>query len=241
MRLLSAVLLSLFSLVRSEETYTILVQSEHSSPIDIHFFTHPAEFNGDTGEYTNSLGTKTVQPSHKSQATFTYTQTFYAAAQKLTKATHLAQTETVAFQPINLKSRDKEDGQKTLLTFDTHDDPVLSNPTTSAGVVNGSFQIQTPAYKGSLGTYGVGLGAVTNGKFELATYTLAGPHLTIDVQPIMKFYVSVGKVEKGVDARFISKSVTSALCDATTGTKEFKVLYRSDGQWEVNGKLQGDE
>ena len=127
------------------------------------------------------------------------------------------------------------------MSFDDNLDPVLSDPATSSGgmVLNGSFQIKTPAYKGDQGTYRVGLGTITNGVYEIATYILAEPaYQTIDVQPVMKFYVNVNKIEKGAGVHFVSKSRTSALCDATTSIKDFTVVYRSDGLWKVNGKLQ---
>ena len=218
--------------------YEVLVNNEMDNPIDVYFFTNPASFNEMTGTYTNSLGTETVQAGTASQAKFTYTLANFAAAQKLTNPAGQLQTTSVALQPIQIQT-DTEQGEKTMMTFDKNVSPELGTPAkVDAGIVKGSFQIQTPSYPSGQGKYGVGLGAISGGEYHLASYTEADPNEIVNVQPVVKFYIAIGRTQKGKDANFYTVSTTSALCDATMGMTTFNVVRTDDGKWRVNGQVQ---
>ena len=218
--------------------YEVFVNNEMNNPIDVYFFTNPASFNEMTGTYTNSLGTETVQAGTASQAKFTYTLANFAAAQKLTNPAGQLQTTSVALQPIQIQT-DKEKGEKTMMTFDKNVSPELGTPAkVDAGIVKGSFQIQTPSYPSGQGKYGIGLGAISGGEYHLASYTEAEPNQIVNVQPVVKFYIAIGRTQKGKDANFYTVSTTSALCDATMGMTTFNVVRTDDGKWRVNGQVQ---
>ena len=224
--------------------YEVLVNNEMDNPIDVYFFTNPALFNEMTGTYTNSLGTETVQAGTASQAKFTYTLANFAAAQKLTNPAGQLQTTSVALQPIQIQT-DTEQGEKTMMTFDKNSSPVLGIPAAlpvsrriTTTVVDGSFQIQTPSYPSGQGKYGIGLGAISDGEYHLASYTEAEPNQIFNVQPVVKFYIAIGRTQKGKDANFYTVSTTSALCDATMGMTTFNVVRTDDGKWRVNGQVQ---
>jgi hypothetical protein len=104
--------------------------------------------------------------------------------------------------------------------------------------VDGSFQIQTPSYPSGQGKYGIGLGAISGGEYHLASYTEAEPNQIVNVQPVVKFYIAIGRTQKGKDANFYTVSTTSALCDATMGMTTFNVVRTDDGKWRVNGQVQ---
>lgn len=228
------------SAASNEVTYTVLVNNDTNDPIDVYFFTSPAIFDGKMGEYTNSLGSQTVQPG-TSQASFTVTSGFYAAAQRFENPPEAVQTTSVALVPIGINT-DKSRGGKTVLSFDKHQEAVLSIPQApagnSVGAVPGAFQIETPPYPNGQGAYGIGVGHITQGKFALASYILSRPGMIVNVQPVIQFYISTGDTQKGADANYYSRSTSSALCDATTGTTEFLVRRTNDGRWSVNGVLQ---
>ncbi len=224
-------------------TYSVLINNDTPKPIDIFFFTEPAIFDSFDGEYTNSLGTHTVQPG-TTQTRFDITYSTFAAAQKFEQPVGALQSSSVSIVPIAIKT-DSQMGERTLLSFDKNLDAVLQPPgvpmgmTGAAGVtVDGAFQIETPSYPAGQGEYGIGLGAITNGEYLLATYTLARPGQITNVQAVVRFYVAVGRVEKGVNANFYSISTTSAVCDATGGTTSFMVVRTNDGRWKVYGEIQ---
>ena len=224
-------------------TYTVIVDNETNDPINVYFFAAPAKFNNKDGQFTNSLGTQTVQPG-TSQARFTITYSFFAAAQKFDLPAGEVQSTSVSLVPISLQT-DEQHGQRTNVMFDRNSEPYLTTPGVPMGptgpagiVVDGSFQIQTPSYPSGQGKYGIGLGAISGGKFQLSTYTMARPGITTNVQPVVKFFVSEGETEVGKDANFYSVSTGSALCDATTGTTEFIVTRTDNGKWRVNGEVQ---
>lgn len=224
-------------------TYTVVVSNETNEPINVYFFTAPAKFNNKDGQFTNSLGTQTVQPG-TSQARFAITYSFFAAAQKFDLPAGEVQSTSVSLVPISIQT-DQQNGQRTNVLFDRNSEPYLTTPDVPMGptgpagiVVAGSFQIQTPSYPSGQGKYGIGLGAISAGKFQLSTYTMARPGVTTNVQPVLRFFVTEGETELGKDANFYSVSTTSALCDATTGTTEFMVTRTNHGTWRVNGIVQ---
>lgn len=204
-------------------TYTVVVSNETPHPINVFFFSKPAKFDNRDGQFTNSLGTHTVQPE-TSQARFTISYSYFAAAQKFDLPVCEVQSSSVALVPIAIKT-DEQPGQRTNVFFDRNSEPYLTTPGVPMGptgpagvVVDGSFQIQTPSYPSGQGNYGIGLGAISAGQFQLATYTIARPGITTNVQPVVTFFVSEGETEVGKDANFFSVSTTSALCDANSGT-----------------------
>ncbi len=245
MRAIFFSLISLFGINASSTiTYNVIVDNESKYPIDVYIFTEPAIFSSSSGTYTNSLGSQIVQPLRQSQARFTIENTFYAAAQLFDNPTGELQSTSVALRPIAIKT-DSQPAQRTMLSFDPNNEPVLGDPTTvtapdgsPAIAVEGTFQIQTPVYPDGQGDYGIGLGLITNGLYNLATYTMARPNQFVDVQPVEMFFIAIGRVEKGVDANFYSVSTSSALCDATDGTTTFHVVRTKMGKWKVNGKVQ---
>ena len=225
-------------------TYTVVVSNESNHAIDVYLFSSPAKFDKRAGQFTNSLGTQSVQPG-TSQARFTITYSYFAAAQKFDQPVGEVQSTSVSLVPIAIET-DGQLGQRTNVMFDKNSEPYLTTPgvpmggpTGAAGVVvDGSFQIQTPSYPSGQGNYGIGLGVISAGQFQLATYTMARPGITTNVQPVVKFFVSEGETEAGRDVNFFSVSTTSALCDATSGTTVFMVTRTNDGRWKVNGQLQ---
>lgn len=220
-------------ILEDAQKYTVNVRNEGCTAINAYFFTNPAEYDGKTGEFSNSLGTKIVQPGGLSQAQFTYLQTFYAAAQEFTEPTGSVQTTSVSLVEMNLKTAGTDDGEKSELTFDSNDGPVLNIPMPVPGGIDGAFQIHVPSFPPDQGTYGVGLGAIADGVLQLASYTTALPGTLLSVQPITKFYIAVGNIERGADANFIVRGDSAAECDATFGKKSFDVVRTADGKWIV--------
>lgn len=237
---LAPMLLKLIGAVSSGNSvnYNVYVNNETKEPIEVYFFLSPAKFDGTLGAYTNSLDSQVVQPGG-SQATFSITYDFYAAAQRFDSAPSEVQTTSVALVPIGIRAGSAL-GQRTTLSFDKNIEAVLSPPLTPSGGVSvpGSFQIQTPPYPGGQGVYGIGLGSIVKGRYDLATYKLATPGVTVSVQPIVKFFIAIGSTERGADVNFYSVSTTAALCDATEGTTNFMVVRTNNGQWMVNGDIQ---
>lgn len=227
--------------------YTVLVNNDTTMPIDVYFFTQPAIFDGTTGQFSNSLGTQTVQPG-TSQAKFRVQYSYYAAAQKFESPVGDIQSTSVALVPILPKIQGGP-GYRTTMSFDKNLEPVLSSPPVAVAsvagsgfantVVDGSFQITTPQYPAGQGIYGIGLGAISNGgEYQLASYTLARPGVTTNVQPVVTFFVAIGRTQKGKDANFFSVSSSAAVCDGTKGTNDFVVVRTSAGGWTVNGVPQ---
>ena len=225
--------------------YTVTVINEATTPIEVYFFQEPAKFDSSEGEYSNSLGHATVQPSKRSQAKFTIEYSYYAAAQRLDKPITEVQSTSIALVPIRPKTN-RSPGQTTVMSFDKNNEPVLSaagvpfdaNGGAASVMVDGSFHIETPRYEDGQGDYAIGLGLIANGEYVLSSYAPAKPGMVFNVQPVVKFYVRIGKVEKGKDVNFYSVSGTAALCDATKGQTKFMVVRTVDGGWEVNGKMQ---
>jgi hypothetical protein len=222
----------------SATTYRVVVENEEANPIDVFFFTSPPDFDQASGTFTNSLGTKRIQPK-TSQATFTYLAAYYAGAQKQTAPAGQVQSSTVSLVEIGIKKPNSDVTERTELIFDVNGDAYLGSPSTVTGAaLNGAFQIQTPVFDPSKkGDYFIGLGGVADGVFQMASYVKAEPGRIVNVQPVLKFYISIGRYERGTDVNFISVSSESALCDATGGDTFFKVKRQADGAWVVNNNL----
>jgi hypothetical protein len=110
--------------------------------------------------------------------------------------------------------------------------PAVPGP---ASEQSGAFRITTPTFNSLTQQYNAGM-AVKNmvtGDIVLSNFVNAEPNKNIDCQPVMIFYVAVGSYEPGSVINFSESSVTSAVCDATTGFTSFDVVYNPDGTWTV--------
>ena len=226
--------------------YTVNVMNEGTTPIEVYFFEQPAIFDNAEGVYSNSLGHQTVQPLKRSQAKFTIEYSLYAAAQRLDRPITEVQSTSIALVPIRPKTN-RSPGQTTMMSFDNNQEPVLSAASSAIAVgatgaaavmVDGSFHIDTPRYPEGQGEYAIGLGVKANGEYHMSTHTIAKPGQVFNVQPVRKFYVRIGRVEKGKDVNFYSVSTAAALCDASKGKRTFNVVRTNDGGWKVDGKMQ---
>lgn len=212
--------------------YEVVVNNDNDFPINVYFFTSPAEFDGVSGKYTNSLGTKTVLQN--SQAQFTYLVSYYAGAQKLTAPVGKFQEDLVASEQVTLKAASADKGDLVKLGFDENGDATLSSPPlSSTGVLDGAFEIQSPTFNINGPKYAIGLGCISGGVRQLASYIIAKPGEIVNVKPILKFYIAAGSVEQGMDADFISRSAESAVCDTTSGNRFFEVTRTVDGTWDI--------
>lgn len=219
-------------------TYTIRVDNELPAPIDVYFFTAPAKFNKKNAEYVNSVATKVVQPNGTSQAKFTFTTKFYAATLNHNEfASGPVSTSSISLQPMSF-------GEYTDLDVDKNGDPFLKPPrsptATENAVAGGAFVINTPEFmmtKMSNPNYHIGLGAITNGLETITSFTQAMPGMTYNVQPIVKFYVAIGSMQKDTNVKFVGSSATAAECDATEGNTNFRVTRKRNGTWEVAGSV----
>jgi len=135
-------------------------------------------------------------------------------------------------------------GQVTDMQTDKNRDPFLE-PQRAVGVgkknkiPGDAFAINTSCYdqlEVNNPEYHIGLGAITDGVESLSSFTKAAPGMIVDVQPVVKFWVGIGCVEKNNVVTFTDVSATAALCDATSGKRNFKVTRTSNGKWHVTGK-----
>jgi len=220
------------------EQFTILVTNQELQPIDVFLFIQPAEFDSGTGAYTNSLANAQVQPG-SSQVKFTYIDSYFAAAQKLTDEIGKVQLSSVSLQEIALKSADSK-AQQSDLTFDNTEKqfPILSKAHTVSGGIDNAFQISVPMFPPGQGKYIAGLGAIAQGEYQVATYTKLTGGTTLFVQPKLIFYIALGDREVGRDANFITMSANAAKCDTISGQRTFNVVRTLTGGWTVDGVAQ---
>merc|ERR1711935_316544 len=216
---------------------TVFVDSDLPEPVDVFFFNSPAQFNNNDATFVNSLATKVIQPKGTSQAKFTFTQKFYAAALNYNAVSMGPVTaDSVSIQPISF-------GKYSDLGIDKNDDPFLNpqrNPKAGENPLSGgSFGINVPTFPALTQTspeYHIGVGALVNGLESVTSFVKPMPGMTYNVQPIVKFYVQVGSSERNEIVNFTGASANAAVCDATTGALEFRVTRRNNGTWEVTEK-----
>lgn len=222
--------------------YTINVVNNSLLNQDFFFFQQPAIYTGGSLVYSNSLYHQMLLPSTSSGATLTFQslQQFYAGAQTQVPQLTVGEASgyTTAIQPIDLTpataSAASPVNNSTLMTVS----PALGLSPASpgpAGVQKGAFRITTQTFNSLTQQYNAGM-AVKNmvtGDIVLSNFVNAEPNKNIDCQPVMIFYVAVGSYQPGSVINFSESSVTSAVCDATTGFTSFDVTYNPDGTWSV--------
>lgn len=221
-------------------TYRITVENKSNSPQDFFFFQKPAIYSGGAEVYTNSIGNRGL-PKYKSgsinEVIFTLEQQYYAGAQIQLKPPHVgvAQIGELSQVPVDLAkigSTMIKDGTNMIVTPDSfHLTPAVNTP----GVEAGAFRIKTPSYDPYSTEYNIGLSCINgDGDIVLSNFITAEPEKNTDVQPKVVFYVSTGTYKAGTVVNFTTSSVNSAMCDATNGKLDFKVVYEADGTWTVS-------
>lgn len=216
--------------------YHIRVANECSSPINVVVFSHPAEINGKPGDVTYSLNTKVVQ-GHEEDL-FIIINSPLAAAAKFDTSVENASTNSV-FQEIQLKTKGKDDGQRTQLTLDSDQNHLLSNPAPwpakkswkcalaqmLSSEKDGTFQIQTPLLpKKDSPEIDLGSGFIIDGHLQLATSSKAESASVMNIEPILKFHVAIGSTEPGTPIDNIAE-LHKVTCDASGSTTECTVSY----------------
>jgi len=215
-------------------TYKITVESDLPDAIDVYFFNSPALFNDNDATFVNSLATKVVQPKKRSQATFTFSQKNYAAALNHNGVQSGPVTaNSIAIMPISF-------GKYTDLDIDKNGDPFLNTPRDHEEgehpTAGGSFIINVPTFPALSPTspeYHIGLGAIVNDRDTITSFIKPLPGMTYTVQPVVKFYIQVGSKDRHDIVNFTGSSATAAVCDASTGAKDFFVTRRMNGTWTV--------
>lgn len=222
--------------------YTINVVNNSLSNQDFFFFQKPAIYTGGSQVYSNSLYQQMLLPSTSSGSTLTFQslQQFYAGAQTQVPKLTIGEASgyATAIQPIDLTpvkaNPSSPVNNATLMTVSPALglSPAVPGP---ASEQSGAFRITTPTFNSLTQQYNAGM-AVKNmvtGDIVLSNFVNAEPNKNIDCQPVMIFYVAVGSYEPGSVINFSESSVTSAVCDATTGFTSFDVVYNPDGTWTV--------
>jgi hypothetical protein len=219
-------------------TYSIIVVNKSPYPQNFFFFEQPAIYTGGPEVFSNSLGYQSMlpyNPSTPQQIQFTLVQQYRAGSQQQTSPPQIgiAQTSLISQSLVQIAQAgiDKTSLDTTAMTIDQNNNPILSQATNTQSVQAGAFRIVTPIFQPSQGTYLIGSGGVSNGYLVLSNYIIAQPNTFVDVQPVVKFYISTGSYSAGQTINFSVSSATSALCDATNGKLSFMVTYNSDGTW----------
>jgi hypothetical protein len=218
--------------------YSITVTNNSPNAQEFFFFQQPAVYSGGSKVYTNSIGhggLPPMQSGRSSQIQFTVEQQFYAGAQKQNGAIIVGQAQIglVSQVAIDLADPNKQTYDCTNVVLNDSS-LYLTSPAYLPGVQNGAFRIMTPTYNPQQYQFLVGLSTINNdGDIILSNFIPAEPTKNIDVQPIVKFYISTGSYTAGTVVNFTTSSQDSAVCDATNGKLSFKVTYNADGTWNV--------
>jgi len=174
-------------------------------------------------------------PDRPQQIQFTFAIQYKAALQKQTvpPVVGTADVSLVSHANIGITTSEKN---KASMDIDDNGDPFFANITSDSLVPNGNFRIVVPTFSSPpKGPFNVGLGAISsNGDLILSNFRVADPTTNVDIQPIVKFYISTGTYVGGTVINFSQSSQNAALCDATKGQQKFKVIYNSDGTWAVS-------
>jgi hypothetical protein len=216
-------------------TYTITVTNMSPYPQNFFFFQQPAVYVGGPQVYANSVGTQQLQgynPNTPQQIQFTFIQQYRAGAQLQSSPPQIgvAQTGLVSQSLVQLSQGpgDTSSFDSTAMSFDVNGNPILSSAVNIPGVMGGAFRIVTPYFQPAQANYNIGLGGIANGLLVLSNFIVAQPGQNVDVQPIVKFYVSTGAYLPGTVINFTTSSVAAALCDATSGKLSFNVVYNAN-------------
>lgn len=218
-------------------TYRITVTNESPNPQQMFFFQQPAKYVGGPKVYSNSIACKALpaKPSvGKAQIHFAMEYQFYAGVQSQPQPIQVgvANINAITEVPIDANTGEKTDLDKTDWSL-TNGAIALSPPINEEGVLPGGFRIQSPNFNPANTQYNAGLAAISDGNIVLSNFVEAEPGKNIDVQPIVKFYVSTGSYTPGMVVNFDTSSVNAAVCDATQGKDQFFVTYKADGTWTV--------
>ncbi len=216
--------------------YKIIVNNESNTSQDMFFFQEPAKYSAGAQIYSNSLGNSMIaaKPAKgNAQIQFTMELQFYAGVQ--TQPTPIkigeANLSSIAQVPIDVASTSDKLADMTQMSVD--DGLALSPPVNQEGVEGGAFRVVTPTFNPIATPYNAGLAAIADNEIVLSNFIVAEPNKSIDVQPIVKFYVATGSYEAGTVVNFDTTSTGAAVCDATDGQEEFFVTYNVDGTWSV--------
>jgi len=214
--------------------YTITVDNNLPSAIEVYFFKAPAKYSKVDGMFVNSLATKVIQGKGTSQCSFEYEASYAAAALNYKQQSGDLKTNMISYQPLKF-------GYVSDMMIDKNGDPYLmkQRPATEAEskkIPNGAFAVKVPKnrqFEPLLPNYHVGLGAISDGKEIISSFNQASPGTLIDIQPVVQFWVAIGSMEKNSVVNFTTLSVDAALCDATNGKRDFKVTRTDTGAWQV--------
>lgn len=214
-------------------TYTINVINNSPDPQTFYIFQQPAIYSEGSKVYSNSIFSMPL--STQMQLSLTLPAQYYAGAQPQLEPVKLGQANLTpnASVPIDLCSTGNESDTTTMSVADGL---TLSDAANGEGLEEGAFRIFTPIFNPSPAfSYNAGPALNVAGKIVLSSFVTASPDQIIDVQPVVKFYVSTGNYSATTVIDFEVESTRAALCDATAGQTTFNVTYNADGKWTVSG------
>ena len=221
------------------QTFTVNVTCKHDDDICVYFFGHPCTITpACERQYVTCLGQKEVKGCLGSKATFTYEAAFFAACRSLYKPAGECQSSPLCLQNCKIRSKRDKTGDACDLHFDDTDYPCLSDPRDARCVENGCFEINTPFFcKDSCEEgLGIGLGGIACKEYQMCSYVEAEPGTKYEIKPIPKFYIALGRYEKGECVPFYKHILNdAAVCNVSGGVCDFNVCYTSDCEWTVNG------
>jgi hypothetical protein len=218
-------------------TYLITVENHSPSAQNFFFFQEPAVYSGGSKVFINSISNKKLpayDPKEQTQIQFNLIKQYSAGVQEQLSPPKIgvAQTGLISQVQIDITEVGKTTNNCTEVVFD---ELYLTPPKNEDGVQNGAFRIKTPSFNPNEHCINVGLGGINDKQNVILTSFINGePNKNVDVQPIMKFYINVGDYIAGCTVNFTTSSRNAALCDATDGKTNFKVIYNADGTWDVN-------
>lgn len=213
-------------------TYTIHVINNSPDPQTFYIFQQPAVYSEGSKVYSNSMFSMPL--STQMELTLTLPAQYYAGVQPQLEPVKLGQANLTPFAevPIDLCSTGNESDTTTMSVAEGL---ALSDAANGEGLEEGAFRIFTPVFTPSSAfSYNAGPAMNVGGKIILSSFVTVSPDQMIDVQPILKFYVSTGHYSATTVIDFEVESSRAALCDGTTGQETFSVTYNPNGIWTVS-------
>lgn len=220
-------------------TYTIIVENQSPYPQNFFFFQKPASYTGGAQVYSNSIGSGRLPASGPgtAQLQFQANVQYYAGVGKQVSPPKVGNTSVgdIVQMPIDITPSSGTVNNMTQMQLEPLN---LTAPTSVPGVQEGAFRIKIPAFNPNTQQYDAGLSTTTmlNGgipEVVLSNFVTAEPQDNLDVQPVVKFYVSTGNYTAGTVVNFTESAQNSAICDATSGKTDFLVTYTAKGGWTV--------
>ncbi|HEV7644979.1 MAG TPA: hypothetical protein VGO50_13625 [Pyrinomonadaceae bacterium] len=213
-------------------TYTIKVINNSPNPQTFYIFQQPAIYSEGSKVYSNSIFSMPL--STQMQLSLSLPAQYYAGVQPQLEPVKLGQANLTpnASVPIDLCSTGNESDTTTMSVADGL---TLSDAANGEGLEEGAFRIFTPVFTPSSAfSYNAGPALNVGGKIILSSFVTVSPDQIIDVQPVVRFYVSTGNYSATTVIDFETESARAALCDGTGGQTNFTATYNANGIWTVS-------